>query len=73
MELLATVDWLLTEEDCGPTTAAVKAGLATWPGGAAAGQRKLDLFDDRLIELALARLAEPRGESRQDGLAARLC
>lgn len=73
MELLATVDWLLTEEDCGPTTAAVKAGLAAWPGGAEAGRRKLDLFDDWLIELALARLAEPRDAWRQNGQAARLC
>jgi O-acetyl-ADP-ribose deacetylase (regulator of RNase III) len=38
---------------------AVKAGLSRWPGGTPAGQRKLALFDDRLIELALKRLAMP--------------
>jgi hypothetical protein len=37
---------------------AVKAGLSEWPGGKAAGQRKLALFDDRMIELALKRLME---------------
>lgn len=73
MELLATVDWLLTEEHCEPTTAAVRAGLAAWPGGAAAARRKLDLFDERLIDLALGRLAEPRGETSLDGRDARLC
>lgn len=73
MELLATVDWLLTQEGCEPSAAAVKAGLATWPGGAAAGRRKLDLFEDRLIELALTRLAQPRSESRQGDSVARLC
>lgn len=56
MELLATVDWLLltgTE----PTTAAVRKALVQWPGGAAAGKRKLKLFDDRLVGLAIERLA----------------
>jgi O-acetyl-ADP-ribose deacetylase (regulator of RNase III) len=57
MELLATVDWLLTNEGCKPELTALREGLARWPGGADAGQRKQRLFDHRLLELALDRLA----------------
>lgn len=56
MELLATVDWLITREDRRPDLEDVKAGLAAWPGGRGAGQRKLAIFDDRLLDLALKRL-----------------
>lgn len=58
MELLATVDWLLHEEGCAPTVPALKAALAAWPGGSGAGERKLRLFDDRRLALALERLAD---------------
>ena len=57
MELLATVDWLLSEQACPATVLDVKSGLESWPGGRAASQRKLAIFDDRLIGLALERLA----------------
>ena len=57
MELLATVDWLLFEKKCEPTVAAIKRGLERWPGGRSAARRKLGLFDDPLLQLALARLA----------------
>lgn len=57
MELLATVDWLLFEKKCEPTIAGIRRGLQRWPGGRTAAKRKLDLFDDRLLQLALARLA----------------
>lgn len=57
MELLATVDWLLFERKCEATVLGVKRGLKDWPGGPAAGRRKLRLFDDRLLQLALTRLA----------------
>jgi O-acetyl-ADP-ribose deacetylase (regulator of RNase III) len=57
MELLATVDWLLSRERCEPSLRGVVAGLDTWPGGKDAGARKRRLFDDRLIGLALDRLA----------------
>ncbi|MEX2205391.1 MAG: macro domain-containing protein [Myxococcota bacterium] len=57
MELLATVDWLLHEQKTEPNVASVRRGLESWPGGKAASKRKLKLFDDRLIELALERLA----------------
>lgn len=56
MELLATVDWLLTREDCGASVASVREGLRSWPEGGA-GQRKLNLFTDDQILLALERLA----------------
>jgi O-acetyl-ADP-ribose deacetylase (regulator of RNase III) len=59
MELLATVDWLLSEGDVKATVPAVKAALSEWPGGKSAGQRKLALFDDRMLKLALNRLNGP--------------
>ena len=58
MEVLATVDWLLTEGDCTPTVEGLRAGLASWPGGQAAAKRKQAIFDDRLLALALNRLLE---------------
>ncbi len=58
MELLATVDWLLTIQRCEPNLDAVKKGLQYWPGGKTAGQRKLKLFDDRILGFALSRLSE---------------
>jgi O-acetyl-ADP-ribose deacetylase (regulator of RNase III) len=67
MELLATVDWLLREEKVEPRVGAVKAALRGWPGGADAGIRKLRLFDDRMIKLALQRLApdtQPSAEAQ---------
>lgn len=57
MELLATVDWLLDREGRRPELSDVKAGLAAWSGGQGAGDRKLRIFDDRLIRLALERLS----------------
>lgn len=57
MELLATVDWLLVRGNCSPDVESIKAGLARWPGGQKAGERKLRLFEDRLIGIALQRLA----------------
>jgi len=71
MELLATVDWLVSREGCEPTVDAVKRALVSWPGDAAAGRRKLELFDDRMIALALERLAEPIGTSAAHEM--RLC
>ncbi|MCV0438432.1 MAG: macro domain-containing protein [Hydrogenophaga sp.] len=58
MELLATVDWLLTKEGVAPTVESVREGVVQWPheGGAA---RKAKLFDDRSIGIALERLTQP--------------
>jgi O-acetyl-ADP-ribose deacetylase (regulator of RNase III) len=57
MELLSTIDWLLRYRKVEATNDAIRRGLSAWPGGAEAGGRKLKLFDDRLIGLALDRLA----------------
>ena len=56
MELLATVDWLLLERKVEHSVGALRAALKDWPGGKTAAARKLKLFDDRLIGLALERL-----------------
>jgi len=58
MELLATVDWLLHEEQCKPAEDVLLECLKRWPGGSAAAARKRRLFDARLIDLALVRLAQ---------------
>jgi len=57
MELLATVDWLLTREHVEPSLPAVKSALSQWRGGERAGERKLRLFDDKMLSIALNRLA----------------
>lgn len=56
MELLATVDWLLTREDVAPTVPALREGLRHWQGGPDAAERKERLFDDRALAIALDRL-----------------
>ena len=56
MELLATVDWLIQREKCTPTVEGIRAGLANWPAGPQAASRKLHLFNERFIELALNKL-----------------
>lgn len=58
MELLATVDWLIEREHAEPTITGIRSGLEKWPAGDAAAKRKQNLFDDRLLKLALDRLAE---------------
>ena len=58
LELLATVDWLLVRESREPTIDGIKQGLKKWSGGAGSARRKLQLFDDRLIGLAIKRLSE---------------
>jgi len=69
MELLATVDWLLNEEAVEPMVTAVKTALQDWPGGPDSAKRKLMLFDDRLIQLALERLRpEKFGLRSEDAL-----
>ncbi len=56
MELLATVDWLL-KHGCEPKLHAIKAALSEWPGGKKAAERKLRIFDDRLLSLAIEKVA----------------
>lgn len=61
MELLASVDWLLSEESIEPNVEAIRQALRQWPEGA--GERKSRLFDDRAIGIALSRLTTPPSPS----------
>jgi O-acetyl-ADP-ribose deacetylase (regulator of RNase III) len=56
VELLSTVDWLVQKDGIKLEREAVKEGLKTWTGGEKSSERKLKLFEDRLIDLALERL-----------------
>lgn len=56
MELLATVDWLIEREHRKPTVPDIRSGLEAWPAGQVTAERKLRLFDDRLIGMALDQL-----------------
>jgi O-acetyl-ADP-ribose deacetylase (regulator of RNase III) len=58
MELLATADWLLFQEGCEASLEGIKHGLHHWAGGKAAAARKVKLFEDRSINIALQRLTE---------------
>lgn len=59
MELLATVDWLLSREGVAPNVPSLRDGLRHWPGGPDAAARKDRLFDDRALGIALGRLTQP--------------
>lgn len=58
MELLASLDWLLSREGAVPEVAALLEGLAHWPadGAAGAGRRKREIFDERSVSIALQHL-----------------
>ncbi len=56
MELLSTIDWLLVNEGCEPTLASIKGGIARWPSGRKWAERKLKLFDDRSLQIAIDRM-----------------
>lgn len=56
MELLATVDWLVTREGTPAETDAILAALAQWPAGPQHARRKQAIFEARTIDLALKRL-----------------
>ena len=57
MELLATVDWLIMRENIEANLDGVREGLARWPAGPDSAERKRRIFDDRVLGLALDRLA----------------
>jgi hypothetical protein len=58
MELLATVDWLLSQQGVAPTVPALQEGLRHWPVGDGAAARKERLLHPRMLELALRRLTQ---------------
>jgi len=57
MELLATVDWLLNHNGVQPQVGHLKEALRTWPGGTEAAERKMRLFNERVLGVALRRLS----------------
>jgi O-acetyl-ADP-ribose deacetylase (regulator of RNase III) len=64
LELLATVDWLVHHEGVEANRRAVRQGMGQWPAGQKARERKLAMFDERVIEIALQTLASsPVGKS----------
>ncbi len=54
MELLATVDWLLSQEGVAPDVKAIQTALKQWPDGA--GDRKLKIFEPDMIAGAIEQL-----------------
>lgn len=58
MELLASVDWLLSRAGVAPEVPALLKGLADWPSDSAAGagKRKSQIFDERSVRIALQHL-----------------
>jgi len=56
MELLATVDWLISVQCCPPELGAIRQGIAQWPAGPRWAQRKATLFNDRSLQIAIDRL-----------------
>ena len=57
LELLSTVDWLLSLGGCEPTVESVRYGLETWPAGPKWAKRKQMIFGDNHLQIALDRLA----------------
>lgn len=57
LELLSTVDWLLTKEGCEPRLESIKKGIANWPAGKQWAERKLGLFDDKSLLIAIDRMS----------------
>ena len=56
MELLATVDWMIQKDRVEPNVDNIMAGLGGWAGEERAATRKLRIFDQRSISIALERL-----------------
>lgn len=56
LELLATVDWLIAREHTQPEVGAIQNSLGQWSAGKGSGERKLRLFDARVVSIALERL-----------------
>lgn len=57
MELLATIDWLIQNDGVAADRESIKTALKAWTGGEDSAARKLKLFEDRLVDLAVERLA----------------
>lgn len=58
LEALATVDWLMTQQDILPNLESIKRAIHNWPSGKQHAERKEQLFDDRLLEMVIERLVQ---------------
>jgi O-acetyl-ADP-ribose deacetylase (regulator of RNase III) len=67
MELLATVDWLVHHSDIEAETTSIRAALQKWPGDKSAGERKLRLFDERVIGIAIETLKNSKSLADSKG------
>lgn len=56
LELLSTVDWLVSHSNVSCDVGSIRSAILDWPGGAGSGQRKYRLFDERLVSIAVERL-----------------
>jgi O-acetyl-ADP-ribose deacetylase (regulator of RNase III) len=66
MELLATVDWLLTVQSVDPNLDGLRTAIRNWSYSADAASRKASLFDDRVLGIALKRILDSKSfESSQ--------
>lgn len=61
LEALATVHWLVAHGEVEQDVASLRQALMSWPGGRGSAKRKLEMFDDDLLELALKRITGPGG------------
>jgi len=59
MELLSSVDWLLTVDKSPANVEALGDAIGRWPGGREAAARKRKLFGRQLLQVALGRLSPP--------------
>ncbi|MGI9277873.1 MAG: type II toxin-antitoxin system antitoxin DNA ADP-ribosyl glycohydrolase DarG [Endozoicomonas sp.] len=58
LELLTTVDWLLSRESCDRSVPNVLEAIKNWPAGEKWGTRKAGLFSERDVGIALSRLMD---------------
>ena len=56
MEALATVDWLISRENCEPNLVSIKNGISQWPKGEQSARRKLNIFSDDLLTNSIKRV-----------------
>ena len=56
MELLSTVDWVISQQGCDPDLASVRCAIDNWPAGAEWAARKQKIFDDRSLKFAIDRV-----------------
>ncbi len=56
LELLSTIDWLVTQEHISADEESLAEGIRRWPAGERWAQRKVGLFDKPAINMALTRL-----------------